>query len=344
MTLLQRARATCGRLRRRIAPGGLILMYHRVVTLPTDPWNLTVSPEHFAEHLDVVKRLARPTTLERLASRIARHQRPHKDIAITFDDGYADNLRYAKPALERADLPATVFVVSGHVGAEKEFWWDELERILLQPGRLPARLDVTLPDGACIADLGDAALFTEDDVVKHRDWQAYRTEEPTPRHALYRRLWSRLQSMTGPARETALATLRDWAGDEGQPRSTHRTMTRAEIAILAAGGLIEIGAHTATHAKLNTLPPAEQRDEIARGKRELEAVTGAPLHSFAYPHGLYSDDTPRLVRESGFQSACTTWPSTVWRRSDPFLLPRFMAQNWDGEEFARRLTDWLRTS
>jgi peptidoglycan/xylan/chitin deacetylase (PgdA/CDA1 family) len=286
----------------------------------------------------------RPTTLERLASRVTRHQRPHKDVAITFDDGYADNLRYAKPALERADVPATVYVVSGHVGAEEEFWWDELERIVLQPGRLPERLDVALPDGACVAELGDSAVFTEHDATKHRGWQAYRTEEPTPRHALYRRLWSRLQSMAEPARREALMTLRRWAGDDGRPRSAHRTMTRAEIAMLAAGGLIEIGGHTATHAKLNTLPPEEQQNEIARGKRDLEDVIGMPLRGFAYPHGLYSDDTPRLVRECGFQAACTTWTSTVWRGSDPYLLPRVMVQNWDGEEFARRLTGWLRTA
>lgn len=48
-------------------------------------------------------------------------------VAITFDDGYEDNLRLALPALREAGLPATVFVVSDELG--RRFWWDRLTNL-----------------------------------------------------------------------------------------------------------------------------------------------------------------------------------------------------------------------
>ena len=51
---------------------------------------------------------------------------------VTFDDGYADNLWNAKPLLERYDVPAAVFVTTGYAGQDREFWWDELETLLLE--------------------------------------------------------------------------------------------------------------------------------------------------------------------------------------------------------------------
>ena len=62
---------------------------------------------------------------------------PSAGVVVTFDDGYADNFHNAKPLLERYEIPATVFVTTGYLQDQREFWWDELERILLQPGTLP---------------------------------------------------------------------------------------------------------------------------------------------------------------------------------------------------------------
>ena len=36
-------------------------------------------------------------------------------------------------------MSATVFVVTGQIGHTREFWWDELERLLLQTHRCRKR-------------------------------------------------------------------------------------------------------------------------------------------------------------------------------------------------------------
>src|SRR5262249_43149366 len=123
-------RCMTDRIRKRFQNGGAILLYHRVTRLDRDPQLLAVSPEHFAEHLDVLRRKANVVPLNKFRG---EPRLPSRAIAITFDDGYADNFVEAKPILERKEVPATVFVVSGFLGSAREFWWDELDRILLQP-------------------------------------------------------------------------------------------------------------------------------------------------------------------------------------------------------------------
>ena len=328
------------RLRTRVAPGGLILCYHRVADEPSDPWSLCVTPAHFRQHLDVLRQHARPSRLTDLVSRVHARRRPYKNVVITFDDGYADNLLAAKPLLEQAGVPATVYVVSGHVGHTQEFWWDELERILLQPGMLPPVLELELPDGPYRFELGESRTYSEKSARRHAGWRMSKPADPTPRHAAYRSLWQRLHTQPD-GRASILTALRRWAGAAATSRSGHRTLTSAELTALADGGLIEIGAHTVTHPNLPTLSADAQRLEIMKSKSDLEVSLGRPVTNFAYPHGLYTRQTADLVREAGFQSACTTWSSVVWRGSDLFTLPRVAVDNWDGEEFSRRLARWF---
>jgi peptidoglycan/xylan/chitin deacetylase (PgdA/CDA1 family) len=121
---------------------GMILLYHRVCESPLDPWQLSVTPRHFAQHLEVIRRKWRPMPLGPLVRALREGQRLERAVAVTFDDGYADNLLAAKPLLERYDIPATVFVATGCLEGGWGFWWDELESLLLRAGELPPTLDL----------------------------------------------------------------------------------------------------------------------------------------------------------------------------------------------------------
>ena len=131
MRLLTGARVRLGRelLDRRGAIA--ILLYHRVARLERDPQQLAVTPERFDEHLTALRATCTPVALADVPALLRARRLPPRPVAVTFDDGYRDNLHEAKPLLERHGVPATVFVSSGYVGAGKEFWWDELERLLL---------------------------------------------------------------------------------------------------------------------------------------------------------------------------------------------------------------------
>ena len=127
-----------------LRPGGLILSYHQVAEPGLDPWGLCVSPRHFDEHLDVVRRLGRPTRLSHMTERMKDGKPIKGSVAITFDDGYLDNYENARPLLEKHSIPATIFVVSGSIDSQRDFWWDTLAALLLRPGRLPEGLELSI--------------------------------------------------------------------------------------------------------------------------------------------------------------------------------------------------------
>ena len=113
----------------------LILMYHRIAEEPLDPWRMAVTPTHFEEQLSVLRRTRYPLPLSEFVRRLSDDTLPANAVALTFDDGYQDNLVAAKPLLAAADIPAAVFVVTGFIDRQEEFWWDELVALLLHNSR-----------------------------------------------------------------------------------------------------------------------------------------------------------------------------------------------------------------
>jgi peptidoglycan/xylan/chitin deacetylase (PgdA/CDA1 family) len=317
-------------------------MYHRVTEVDSDPWSLCVSPQHFAEHLEVLKQYSHPLRLAQMTQAMQAGKLPGRSVAITFDDGYADNLHQAKPVLERYDIPATIFLAAGYLGQEKEFWWDELDKLVLLPGTLPPTLELEIRGQSYAWDLGTEAYYSQEAFDCHRSWRVMTDSAPTSRQTLYASLWERLQPLYEEERQKALATLRDWAGTSETGRSSHRPLTLAEVAAMDEGGLIELGAHTVNHPALANISTSVQQEEIQQSKARLEDILGHPVHSFAYPYGSFNEQTPGLVQAAGFARACSTITETVYARTNPFLLPRIEVQNWNGEEFTHRLSRWLK--
>ena len=101
-------------------PALRILMYHRVNdTHPGD--RLTVHPRAFEAQMAILAACGRPVVALEDALPALRGTAPLREraVAITFDDGFRDNLQFAAPVLEKYRLPATFFVVTDHVGTDR---------------------------------------------------------------------------------------------------------------------------------------------------------------------------------------------------------------------------------
>jgi peptidoglycan/xylan/chitin deacetylase (PgdA/CDA1 family) len=325
--------------------GAVILVYHRVAELEADPWGLAVTPARFAEHMEVLRREFSPVSLSEVFEMLDAETPLRRAVAVTFDDGYADNLEDGLPELERAGVPATVFLASGYLGGAREFWWDELERLLLSPGSLPPVLE--LGPGACWrldgAERGEAP-GAERVMGSLRNWRAWE-EPPTRRHSLYRDLWCRWQDLSGKDRERELERLREWSGRGGTVRPSHRVLSEEEAQKLAASSTIEVGAHTVSHPVLSILSEQMQRREIFDSGARLSSLLDRPVRAFAYPFGKqrdYDSTTIGLIREAGYVAACSNFPGLAETDTDRFQLPRIPALDCGGDELGFQLRSWFR--
>ena len=314
-------------------------MYHRIAEPELDAWGLCVTPSHFAEHLEVLADSASVVSLQELLQKYRGGGLGQRTAALTFDDGYADNLHHAKSLLESYDAPATVFVTSGSIGSRRGFWWDELERALLRPGRLPPELSLEIGGSLRHWKLASPE-YTSEEYSRdrgRRPWEA----DPGTRLAFYYSIWKDLRPLTPRELSSRLDEILIWAGTAPAVDSDCRPLNADELRDLARGSGVEIGAHTLNHVYLPAHNASLQRTEIERCKIDLEALLNAPVTSFAYPFGELEPGTVNHVRAAGFSSACTTVHGTVGPDVDCFHLPRFAVPDCDGEQFARHLASWF---
>lgn len=319
---------------------GVILMYHRVADVLSDPWQLAVSPKNFEEQMKVLQKYGNCMELKEMAKKLEKGKQLEKAIAITFDDGYADNYLNAKPLLEKYNIPATIFVSSSFLGKDTEYWWDDLDRILLQPGDLPEELSLNINGKEYNWKLNGFRKYTEEESRNYQSWLSWEAS-PTYRHHLYNEIWHLLSPESDEERRNVLKQMITWAGLEPEGRPENIPLSVEQLQKLVSGGLIEVGGHTVSHPKLSSKTLDIQKQEILQGKIFLEDVLGISIETFSYPFGDFTKETIPLVKESGFSCACTTVSDIVRKETSAYELPRFEVINWDGETFERKLHKWL---
>jgi peptidoglycan/xylan/chitin deacetylase (PgdA/CDA1 family) len=324
---LKHLRLSARWLRSRFVDGALILGYHRIANPPSDPYSICVTPEHFAEHLAVISKNARPMKLQSLVQAVKAGEVPRRAVAITLDDGYSDNLHVAKPLLERYEVPATVFITSGHLG--REFWWDQLDRILPTSESLPEQFSL---------NIGGTVHRLEADLRgRHR----LGNSAAAWRQRSLMWLYELLQPLAEGERQQVMERIQLWRDAPTHNVPDRNLLSPDEVLKLGQGTLVEIGAHTVSHPDLAKLPVLQQESEIRQSKSYLEELLNRPVNSFAYPHGSLSDATVTAVRDAGYVCACTSLNDVVWNRSNHFQLPRFWPTDCDGASFAQWLGRWL---
>ena len=100
--------------------GVRILGYHRVTD---EPDRLSVTPERFRAQMEAVRAAGHvPVPLSQVYDLLAGDA-GGRSVAVTFDDGYLDNLQHALPVLEDLGIPATVFLPTAVIDRDAEATW-----------------------------------------------------------------------------------------------------------------------------------------------------------------------------------------------------------------------------
>lgn len=239
-----------------------------------------------------------PEIVERLRT---RRSLPSNAVAITFDDGYADNLEAAR-TLHRHGLTATFFITAGCMASGDPFWPAEI-RALVASIEVPA-LDLDV-DGRPV----------------RIDVQGTRGQERAVKD-----LTRLIKGHPVPVREAIRERLRQAAGTAAVPQYMLRWEDLAEMQRLG----MTIGAHTLTHPNLPNAGPVDAWREIEGSKQRLERELGAPVTLFAYPNGgaerYMTPKIASMVEQAGFAAATTSRNGFAGPGSDPYALERIQVQ------------------
>jgi peptidoglycan/xylan/chitin deacetylase (PgdA/CDA1 family) len=292
--------------------GSAILLYHQVAARTPDSHGLAIEPEVFRSQLLELCRGWQPVSLSALAEAAVAGDPPDECVALTFDDGYLDNLTHAAPVLAELDVPATFFVTAEKLDAKRFFWWDYLEQLVCREGSTPLTLRV------------------ENRV------ETFAMATPTDRRVTHDRLYAICKSALPAVRDELLRQLVD-SGAVTAPLGAGRPMISTELQAVCEFPRIDIGAHGVHHVTLAGLSADHLQREVFESRTALERVTGRTVELFAYPYGDVTPEAVEMVRAADYRFAVTCDPRGIGRREAASRLPRLESPRVGGSSFA----DWL---
>lgn len=279
-----------------------ILMYHGIVErrLSPDCWHQLEVAE-FRRHMAWVAEHYHVLPLEDALEQLFAGTLPERSLAITFDDGYRNNLELALPILEEFQAPATVFLVTDLVGTDDVPWPDRLYLAF-------ARTRVPIATSARLALYG-ARLSTADD-----------------RGSAYVEAVQAAKALPRAERDSAVAAMMVELEQTGSPDpGPFRMLSWDDVAVLTKSGLVRVASHTRTHPILSRCSDDDVRAELGPAHDALSRRTGLTPRVMAYPVGRRIDYDSRsiaAVTESQIPYALTTVEGLAGVESAPRELPR----------------------
>lgn len=285
----------------------IILMYHRI----HDRRDGTgISRKNLERQMEFIKRKMTPVSLIDIIDWLLKKKTiPQRAVAITFDDGYEDNFINGYPILRKFDIPATIFLTSGHIETTKVFWWDKVNEVIRNTKKPFIHLNYFqdfITDGYMHSAEPVRLNTTKEKIGAMKTIQEFfKTFE-------YNRV------------NEAVALLQKILDVEEREIEGPPMLNWSRIREMSNNG-IDFGAHTVTHVNLAGVSPDQAEEEINDSKRIIEERINKPVYGFAYPYGLerhFNEHTKKIVKNSGFQYACTATTGAISIGSDIYSLKR----------------------
>jgi peptidoglycan/xylan/chitin deacetylase (PgdA/CDA1 family) len=233
---------------------------------------------------------------------------PPRAVALTFDDGYEDNLRLAVPLLEKLRLPATFFLAPGLLSGDVRAWWEILAWGFQRTTRATVQWD-----GRVLPTRGRAGRGSQ------------------------RWIMERLKSCDQAVRQRKVTTLLDLLEPEGEPNDRNLFLDWDGARELVRRGF-SVGSHSLSHPILSHESPDEQLHDLVTSRRQLEVELGVPMELLAYPNGTradYNAETVHAAQQAGHTHAFGAHAGIIRPSTPPYAAPRMVMEPQRG--FSRTL-------
>jgi peptidoglycan/xylan/chitin deacetylase (PgdA/CDA1 family) len=288
-----------------VPPGVVIVRYHSVqetLDSPTAKFlqGITHSAAAFEQHVRLMAAEFRPVTMDEVL-RFLRGEGPlpKRAVAITLDDGFADNYAVAAPILERYGIRAAFYVTVGTVGSTEGPWFCRLRRAF----QVTTKRQWLEPSSGRVWDLTRAGNRME----------AMSSACPS------------CGVLVGEEQDAAVRSIERDLDALPLPHSKPLMMDWEMIKKLGQNGHT-VGSHTMTHPNLAHVAPGKLRAELERSKRILEEQLGKPVVHFSYPSPVlephWTRQTTAAAADAGYHTSVTCRPGRTRKGHDPLSLPR----------------------
>jgi peptidoglycan/xylan/chitin deacetylase (PgdA/CDA1 family) len=258
----------------------------------------------FRTMLEAVGRVGRAMSMDEVV-RVCHSGEPFPKgaFAITFDDGFENNLTVARPILNQLGIPATVYVTSRFIDENGMSWIDRIEYamevvstgVLKFPWSMKAFSFATAAEK--IAILGDIRTHVKS--TPDLDVDAFVSE--TFRQLGLEEIRSSREQLD---QKMSWGQVRDWCAD----------------------GFL-VGGHSHTHAILSFLSSSQLEREIDVSLDMIGEKAGIVTPHYSYPEGLahcYSEEVIRTLKARGVTCCPTAIDGINQPGTDPFHLRRVM--------------------
>ena len=229
---------------------------------------------------------------------------PPGALAVTFDDGFANNYTVAYPLLRRYGIPFSVFLTTGLIDRPgAQLWTERVKRAIYLHRGHAVVLHLLGKDVPCSL------------------------RSPQARAAAARTVLLTLKSLPVEQRNAEIEAIERACGRaEMGPDERERCdfLSWTQIRDMASAG-VEFGSHTVQHPILSTLDVATLQSEIVESKRQIEESLGRPCYAFAYPNGSaadYGEREMRALRAAGYRCALSLRRGVNGKDPDLFQLDR----------------------
>jgi peptidoglycan/xylan/chitin deacetylase (PgdA/CDA1 family) len=279
----------------------LVLAWHNVEPTWCFPARRGAGTRGLERQLSFIARFANVVPLGGALRALGRGDPlPPRAVALTFDDGYHDQLELAVPMLERLGLPATFFLVPGLLDRTVPAWWEQLAWIFIRSTR--------------------ASVVWQGRTVGLRDH--------AERRAALIAILEELKRHDRAGRDAALEELLDRCAPEGKVEEQAAFLDWDGARRLARRGFA-VASHSLVHTILAEEPGPDQERDLVTSRRQLEQELDLPVDLLAYPNGKrpdYSRATIAAAARAGYTHALTTVEG--WNRpaTEPYEVRRFVQQ------------------
>ena len=274
--------------------GSAILVYHGIDHVgQTDINARFVSKEVFEKQIRFLKTYCNILSLSDYYEK--RFDPDRFNVAITFDDGYLNNLTLALPILERYEAHAAIFVTGIQETDYPCLWADYLDLATYR---------------------SNEAIEVEGEVYVKKRGEYYNKNSIRLKSICKQNDWQFKQQIYSALPGNFL--------DENELKVYWHLADNNQIRQLDASPFITIGSHGYYHDDLGVIPFEQACNNLLKSKTYLEVVLGRLVDALAYPDASYSREVADYARSIGFtkQLACDFLFEED--RNDPALRERLV--------------------